>query len=347
MEPAGYIPVFEATRGKIVESVQFGAAAVVDTKGELVASLGDPELVTYLRSSAKPFQALPFMQEGGDEKFKLTGEETAILCASHSGTDRHVQVVQALQKKIGIPESALQCGTHPPSDADTKKRMIHNDEALSPNRHNCSGKHSGMLAYARMHGYDLENYIRVDHPVQQKILAVFSEMVGMSPAEIAIGIDGCSVPTFALPLKNAALAYARLADPSDLEPDRASACRRITLQMTSHPWVIAGPDKFDTCIMEVAGSRLVTKTGAEGFQALAVFPDAIQKGSPALGVALKISDGDLEGRARPVVMLEILKQLGVLSAGDLAALKDHAARPIYNFRHLLVGEYLPAFSLTK
>jgi L-asparaginase II len=345
MTNSAYVPLFEATRGRIVESTHFGAVAIVNVNGELVARLGEPTLCTYLRSSAKPFQALPFIEAHGEEHFHLSRQEVAILCASHAGTDEHVRVVSAIQKKIGITEQDLLCGTHTPFNGETSRRMIQNGEELTPNRHNCSGKHTGMIALAMMQGVPVEDYISIQHPIQQQILRVFSEMVDLKPDEVEIGIDGCSVPTFAVPLHHAALGYARLADPSKLNPDRAAAIRQIVRAMTGNPMMIAGPKLFDTLLMDIAGNKFLTKMGAEGFQALAILPDAIERGSQGMGIALKIAEGDLDGRARPLVMLELLRQIGAISAYELNALKDLGRRPIYNFRHLQVGEYRPAFTL--
>ncbi len=345
MSSSTYVPLFEATRGHIVESVQFGAIAVVNSDGLIQASEGDPEMVTFLRSSAKPFQALPFMEAHGDDYFHLTDTEVAIMCASHAGTDEHLQVLIGFQQKIGITEDQLMCGTHPPFDSDTWHTMIQSGRKLTANRHNCSGKHTGMLASARLQGFPLEEYPSIEHPIQQQILLAFSEMVGVAKEQVEVGIDGCSVPTFAVPLRNAAFGYARLADPSRLPANRKDACQRIVRAMTSNPMMIAGPKLFDTVLMDLAGDKFLTKTGAEGFQALSILPDAIEPGSPALGVALKIADGDQDGRARPVVMLELLRQLGAITNSELAALKDLSRRPIYNFRHLRVGEYRPSFSI--
>lgn len=345
MTNAAYVPVFEATRGKIVESTHFGAVAIVNVNGELVAHLGEPTLRTFLRSSAKPFQVLPFIEAHGEDFYHLTSQEVAILCASHAGTDEHVRVVSAIQKKIGINEQALLCGTHTPFNAETSRRMIQKGEELTPNRHNCSGKHTGMIALAKMQGEPLDDYISIRHPIQQQILRAFSDMVDLRPDEVEIGIDGCSVPTFAIPLTHAAFGYARLADPSKLNPSRAAAVRQIVQAMTGNPMMIAGPKLFDTLLMNIAGNKFLTKMGAEGFQALAIFPDAIEKGSSGMGIALKIAEGDLDSRARPLVMLELLRQIGAISAVELDTLKDLGRRPIYNFRHLQVGEYRPAFTL--
>jgi len=342
---SAYQPVFEATRGSIVESIQYGAFAVVDPSGNLLASCGDYSLVTYLRSSSKPFQALPFIEKGGVEHFGLDEREIAILCASHSGTDEHVAVVRGMQAKMSIPETALQCGCHTPGDSETAYQLRLRGELPLPVRHMCSGKHTGMLGMARMVGQPLESYLSMDHPVQQAILQALIEMAGVSPAEIVIGTDGCSAPNFALPLQAAALAMARLCQPDGLSSARASACRKLADAMRHKPGMIAGPGKFDTLLMQAA-PRVVAKGGAEGYQILGVLKDAIEPGSPALGIAMKISDGDAgDSRARQLVSVEILRQLGALSSAEATALAKYGPRRIYNFAHLEVGEYRAAFSI--
>lgn len=345
MTPPSVPPLFEATRGNIVESVHYGALTVVTTDGNLQASLGDPELVTFLRSSAKPFQALPFMEAQGDEYYHLNLRETAIMCASHAGTDLHVQTLQSFQQKVGLNENQLLCGIHSPFDADTWKAMVRADQAPTPNRHNCSGKHTGMLALAKMKGFALDDYIDPAHPVQQLILQTFAEMTDVRPEQVVVGIDGCSAPNFAVPLRSAALAFARLCDPKDLAPVRADACRRITRAMAGESLMIAGPGRFDTLVMTAAAGKLISKMGAEGYLGIGVLPGAIEPGSPALGITVKVSDGDAETRARPMAALQILRDLGILSGAELDQLADFDRRPIYNFRHLQVGEYRPAFTL--
>lgn len=347
MSTPAYQPVFEATRGPIVESIHYGAFAVVDSRGQLLASHGDAEMVTYLRSSSKPFQALPFIEKGGADHFGLDEREVAILCASHSGTDEHVAVVRGMQAKMSIPEGALQCGSHTPGDSETAYQLRSRGEQPLPVRHMCSGKHSGMLGMARMSNLPLETYLSMDHPVQQAILQSLGEMASISPAEIVIGTDGCSAPNFALPLKAAALAMARLCQPDGLAPARAAACCRLADAMRHEPGMIAGPGKFDTLLMQAA-PRVVAKGGAEGYQILGVMKDAIEPGSPALGIAMKISDGDAgDSRARQLVSVEILRQLGALSTAEAAALSKFGPRRIYNFARLDVGEYRAAFSIGK
>ncbi len=341
-----YEPVIIFTRGRIVESFHNGAIAVVDAEGRLVASYGDPHAVTYLRSSAKPFQTLPLVESGGAAHFGLTPRELAITCASHLGLDMHVEAVSGLQQKIGVTEGDLLCGTHPLSDAATAARLIRAGQEPTPLRHNCSGKHTGMLAQARFRGESILDYINPLHPVQQTILQTFAEMCDMEPQEVVLGTDGCSVPTFAVPLASAALAFARLADPSGLPPARAAALRTIFAAMTSNPEMVRGPGEFDTEIMRLCSGQVVSKSGAEAFVGLGIVPGARGVAGPALGVAAKVGDGS--SRADMLVGTEVLRQLGVLDPGQIARLKELGLGPVRvlkNFRGLEVGEARPCFEL--
>jgi L-asparaginase II len=219
-----------------------------------------------------------------------------------------------------------------------------------------------MLAFARLLGFppdpDSLPYIDPDHPVQHMILQTFAEMCDLEPDEVAIGIDGCSAPNFAVPLRNAALAFARLCDPSGLPESRSIACRKISTAMTTHPDMIGGPDNFDTLLMQELPGRVICKGGAEGYQAFGLLPGATGPGSPALGIAFKISDGDLKGhnrpvgdprgRVRPAVTLEILRQLGAISAAEMQALADFGpAWPVDNWRKVVVGWASPCFTLSR
>lgn len=341
-----YQPLVEVTRGPIVESIHCGAIAVVDARGRVLASAGDPEIVTYPRSTAKPVQVLPFVELGGPQHFNLSERELAILCASHSGTDDHYNVVSGIQAKIGVSESDLLCGVHDPMDKPTAIALRKRGEEPTPNRHNCSGKHTGMLAQAMLRGLSKEKYIDPRHPVQQLILKVFGEMTDMPVEQIGIGIDGCSAPVFALPLHNMALAFARLADPSGLAPERAAACRQITHAMMAHPDMVAGPGRFDTLAMGLLAGRMFAKGGAEGYQGIGLLPGALGAGSPALGICFKIADGDAGDRARNVVSIEILRQFGLLTQEQIGThLADLAARPNTNWRKFVVGEIRPSFAL--
>jgi L-asparaginase II len=342
-----HLPLYDLSRGEIVESVHYGSIAISANNGDLVGWYGNPDTVTYLRSSAKPFQALPFIEGDGQKEFGLTDQEIAIICASHSGTDQHVELVESIQSKTGVAEKELNCGVHPVFDKQTAEIMRARGEEPSPNRHNCSGKHTGMLAYSHMQGWSIEDYIDLEHPVQENILTTFSEMSGIARDQIEIGIDGCSVPNFAIPLKNAALAFARLCDPSSFPPSRLMACNTIVTAMTANPFMVAGPDRFDTRLMEVAKGRIITKGGAEGYQAVGLLPNALHSDSPALGIALKVSDGDLRGRARPAITLEILRQLNALSQKELDDLSEFGPSiPILNWQKKEVGITKPSFNLS-
>ena len=352
-----YQPVFELTRGNIVESTHFGAVAVVDSSGRLLAWYGDPKLVTFMRSSAKPLQALSFIENGGDQTFHLTSKEIAILRASHEGSDEHVEVIKGIQTKVGVSESDLLCGTHLLSHLPTIEAMKSRGESLSPNRNNCSGKHTGMLAYARMRGLPIADYINPEHPVQKSILETFSEMCGIESERVVVGTDGCSAPNFAIPLSNAALGFARLCDPRSLSQERASACRRITSAMMANPVMVSGVGRFDTRVMEVCSKRILAKSGAEGFMALGILAGALGAESPGIGIVFKVADGELSARdadgnfrnrVRPAMALEILKQLGYVSDLELAALGEFGpVKPVTNARKTVVGESHPVFSLKR
>jgi len=341
-------PIFELIRGTTCESIHWGAYAVVDVEGNLLASHGNTQAITYLRSSAKPFQALPLIEMGGHKKYALTEEEIALTCASHSGTDEHDRVVQNIHRKVGLVQNQLLCGSHPPIHKPTRDTLIKNDENPSPYRHNCSGKHSGMLALAQMLGATSKDYINPQHPAQQLILQVISEMCSVPVDQIAIGIDGCSAPNFAIPLYSTALGFARLCDPEKatipVSPQRISACQTITAAMTSNPEIVAGPDRFDTDLMRVAAGKVVSKGGAEGYQAMGIFLGTLSPTSPAIGIALKIADGDPKDRARPAVAMRILQELGVLSSKDLETLSIYGPElSIKNWRRLDVGSAYPVF----
>ncbi len=350
-----FLPVFELTRGRIVESIHYGAVAVVDSNKKLLYSYGDPQTVAFLRSSAKPFQALPFVERGGVGTFGLTPQELALICASHEGSDEHVRVAESIQSKVGIKESDLQCGVHMPGDRKAYKALIAHNEKPSANRNNCSGKHSGMLAHAKMRGLPLDTYLDINHLIQQDILTGFAEMCDYPREKVELGVDGCSAPNFAVPLYNAALGFAHVCDPHDLSEARAKACNEITSAMTSYPEMVSGHDEFDCRLMQVGKGKIICKRGAEGYQAIGLLPGALGAGSPGIGVTFKVSDGDIGfrtinidplNRVRPAVTLEILRQLGALNESQMKELSEFGPTlPIKNHRGLVTGESRPVFQL--
>jgi L-asparaginase II len=345
LQDQSFVPLAQATRGGLVESVHYGAIAIADAQGNLYASCGDPLLVSYLRSSSKPLQAIPLIELGGVERFNLTQQEIALTCASHDGTDMHVQVVKSLQQKTGLQESDLLCGTHPVSDKATAEAMLLRGEVPTPNRHNCSGKHCGFLAQAVMRNLPKEDYLNPSLPLQQTVIQTFAEMCRLQPEQVQIGVDGCSAPVFAVPLQNAACAVARLCDPAELPPARAKACRLIYASMNAYPEMVAGYGDFDTKLMQAGAGKIITKRGAEGYQIIGLLPGALGPGSPALGVAIKISDGDPKERARPLVSMEVLYQLGALNESQLLSLNEFHTHSLYNWRKIKVGELRPCFQL--
>ncbi len=347
------LPILELKRGNIVEATHFGSIAVVDANGKILYSYGDPYTVAFLRSSAKPFQALPFIERGGAEHFNFTQSEIALSCASHETAQIHLDAVAALQAKVGIHESDLQCGPHLPSDAAKLRWVIQHDEKPTPNFNNCSGKHTALLAHAKMRGLPLETYLSNDHPIQKDILAAFSEMCGIEKEKVELGVDGCSAPNFAVPLYNSALGIARLCDPRNLSAARAIACQKIVSAMTAHPEMISNYGEFDCELMKVGGGKILAKRGAEGFQVIGLMP-GVHSGN-GIGVAFKITDGDaahldndLESRTRvrPAATLEILRQLKVLNDSQLQALaKFGPTQVLKNYAGLPTGESYPVFEL--
>jgi L-asparaginase II len=338
-------PLIKVTRGDLLESVHYGALTICDAIGGLRGFVGDPELLSFLRSSAKPFQAIPLLESGAAQHFGLTPQEIALTCSSHSGTDEHVAIAASIQSKAGIGEEDLLCGVHAPYHCETARRLEAQGLQPTPNRNNCSGKHSGMLAFAKYSGYPLGDYVSKSHPIQLRILETLASMCDISPEEVSVAVDGCSVPTFAVPLRSAARAYARLMDPAGLPRERARACREIVQAMTRYPQMVGGPERFDTRLMEVTDGRLLSKGGAEGYQAIGIPPGALGPDAPAMGMTLKIADGDLGGRARSVVTLDVLNALGAISDEERDTLAQFDARPLINHRGVVVGEIRADFRM--
>jgi L-asparaginase II len=334
----------EAWRGPIVESRHRGHLIAVDGRGRTVASLGAPETVTYVRSSGKPFQALPLILSGAADRFGFTEQEIAIACGSHSGEAIHVETVQAMLGKAGLDQNALRCGVHAPYSVDVARKLALSGQPPSALQNNCSGKHAGMLALARHVGAPTESYDDFDNPVQQAIAKAVSDFSDVPLESMAIGIDGCAVPVFGIPVRAMALMYARLvAPPEKFDPATRKACERIVRAMIVFPEMIGGSkDRLDTELIRAGAGRLISKIGAEGVYTVGVLPSS--KWPHGLGLAVKIEDGD-DRRARPPAVIEALKQLGVLNDRDLTALSSYSPTPIRNWRGDRVGEARAVFQL--
>lgn len=328
----------EVTRGPLVENWHRGHVAVVDWQGKLLYSAGDPYHITYWRSSAKPFQALPVVESGAADRFGITPRDLALFCASHNGEEMHTETVKGIFAKLGKDPALLQCGVHMPYHAPTAKAMLRAGQEPTPLHCNCSGKHSGMLALCVHLGYDPGTYLEPDHPVQQLILDYIADLTGYPRGEIAIGIDGCGVPVHGLPVYNMAWAYARLARPAGLSPQRAEACRRVASAMIAHPEMVGGTDRFCTELMRAGGGQLVGKAGAAGVYCVGIMDEGI-------GIAVKCEDGS--GRGRDPAVVEILAQLGYLDSGQLEALAKFHRPQNLNHRKEKCGEVIPVVRLKK
>lgn len=335
----------EVKRNGIVESVHRGHLAVVDCDGNLIASLGNPEIVSFLRSAAKPFQAIPFLLSGATERFGFTEQEIALACASHNGEEIHTATAARMLEKGGFSEKDLRCGAHEPFSTEIARSLICRDENPSQLHNNCSGKHAAMLAFARQINAPTENYDSLENPIQQQILEIIERFSDVPRASIGIGIDGCSAPNFALPLANLARMLAKLIfPPEDFSTEVREACRRIITAMMSHPEMIGGeePERLDTLLMRALRGQIVSKIGAEGVYTAGVLPSPRWK--RGLGIVLKIEDGS-DRRARPVAVLDVLRQLEILNPQEHESLKPFARIELKNHREILVGEAAPNFAL--
>jgi L-asparaginase II len=309
----------ERLRGRTTESRHEVHVAVVDASGRLVARAGDPDLVTFWRSAAKPFQAAPLVEDGVVAAFRVTTEELALACASHSSEPRQVELVRGFLARIGCRETDLLCGPHTPLSDAVAQEYRARGVTLTAVHSNCSGKHTGMLALARHHGWPTADYVAAGHPVQQRCLTEVSRWTGIAAPEIATGIDGCGVVCFALPLSAMARAYAALG-----APDAGPAAQAIVAAMLQHPELIAGEGRPCTVLMRIYPGLVIAKLGAEGvYSALLV--------KEGLGITLKVADGHVTAAA--LALGAVLAELGL---GAPPA--ELAPRPIRNSRGLVVGE---------
>ncbi len=336
--------IVEVWRGPIIESRHRGHLAAVDGTGATVASLGSPDTVTFLRSSAKPFQALPSLVSGAADRFGFSEPEVAIACGSHNGEPIHVEAVTSMLRKIGLDQTALKCGAHEPYSQKVAREMIRTGEAPSVLQNNCSGKHAAMLALAKHIAAPVETYDDPANPVQKMILETVADFAGVPVKDIVIATDGCGAPVFAISVGAMALMYAKLvAPPPDFDAQTRQSCQRIVNAMIHFPEMIGGTTKrLDTELMRAGRGRFISKIGAEGVYTVGILPSADWPNG--LGLALKVEDGD-DHRARPPAVIDALRQLGVLEPEDLNALSEYSPTIIRNRRGDLVGEARAAFVL--
>jgi L-asparaginase II len=328
----GTVPLAVVERGGRVESVHRGAVAVVDAHGRLVASAGSAALCPFTRSTLKPLQALPFVAAGGPARFGLSPAQVALMCASHSGEARHQAAVADLLARAGCDVGELRCGTHAPYVYDALGEPPP-PPPYSPLGHNCSGKHAGMLAHCALRGWSRDDYLDPAHPLQIAIRETVAGAAGVAPDALAMGVDGCSAPNYAMPLAALARAFARLAarDAAD------ASMRALADAMTAHPEYVAGVRRGDLALMQAGRGAWIAKAGAEGMQALGL--------RDGLGVAIKVSDGS--GRAIVPIAIAVLEALGALDAAARNELAPRAVPVLHNARGVAVGRVRPVVVLDK
>jgi L-asparaginase II len=325
--------VVEVTRGDRIESAHRGAGAVVDADGGVVLAFGDVERAVYPRSAVKALQALPLIESGAADRLRLTDQEIALACASHSGSEDHVAIARSMLTKAGCDASALECGAHWPLGEKAARALARSGEAPNALHNNCSGKHAGFLCLACAMGVDPKNYVAPDHAVQREVAGAIEAVTGARLSEEMRGVDGCGIPTYAIPLSALAQGFARFGTGQALSPARRDAAGRIRSAVAAHPLTVAGAGRFDTEAMTILGARVFIKSGAEGVLCAAL-PEA------GLGLAVKADDG--AGRAAQVMIVALIKRFANLDGETLARLTPLASPRLFNWNGAEVGLLRPA-----
>jgi L-asparaginase II len=315
----------EVTRGGLVESRHRGAVAVVAADGRTLFALGDVERPVFPRSAIKPLQALPLVETGAADAFAFGARQLALAQASHGGEPGHVAAAASMLAAAGLDPSALECGAHPPSHPPAAAELAKAGQAPAAIHNNCSGKHAGFLAVARHCGVPTSGYVAADHPVQALVREALGGITGVAHRAEACGIDGCSIPTYAVPLAALARGFARFATGEGLGAERAAAARRLYAAATTEPWFLAGTGRFCSEAVAALGGSALVKTGAEGVYCGAV---------PALGLGIAVKCDDGAGRAAEAIVAAILSRL----LPDRAeALQPWTDRPLANWNGIRVG----------
>lgn len=340
--PAGstgerHVPLALVTRGNVIESIHCGSVAVVDRAGGVLYSAGDPAFLTMTRSALKPFQAMPFVAGGGIERFGYSTAQVALLCASHSGEARHVEAVADMLARAGNAAGDLRCGTHAPGHYEAWGE-IPAPPPYSPLAHNCSGKHSGMLAYCVQCGLPKDGYLDFDHPLQRSIRGAVAHFTSTPEHALVVGIDGCSAPNYAVPLAKLAQAFAQLASTGVDDAEFGKAPRVLADAMTKHPEMVSGERRTDLELARAGRGDWVAKIGAEGVQAIGLR-------TAGVGIAIKVADGN-KRVLRPVIAA-VLDQLGLIDADRRTALAEWFEPLIHNYRGIATGSLRAAVVLDK
>jgi L-asparaginase II len=318
----------ESWRGEIVENRHRGAIAVCDPHGRLLHSWGDVEALVYPRSSVKLIQALPLVESGAADHFKLNPVELALACSSHGAEPLHTETVKRWLERVDLDEDALECGAHAPNHEPTAQALL--QQHCTPGRvhNNCSGKHTAMLTTSRFLGETTQGYIEREHPAQQRWFDSLGEMAGIDLRSLPWNRDGCGIPVIAMPLIALATAFARVAVPDELTPARGEAVERLANAIAENPLMIAGSGRLCSQVVAHSGRRTLVKTGADG-----VYTAALQE--QGLGIALKMDDGN--GQAAEVAILSVLSHLQGLHVSELEALEERCQPSIVNTRGVVTG----------
>ncbi|MDN5927200.1 MAG: asparaginase [Hyphomicrobiales bacterium] len=328
----------EVTRGGRVESRHRGAIAILDADGAVHTALGDIGRAIFPRSAVKSIQALPLVESGAADTFGFSEKELALACASHSGEPAHVALAASMLERAGLDGTALECGAHWPSRQEVTIELARSGATPTALHNNCSGKHSGFLSVCSHCGVDHHGYVRMDHRLQDMVRDALEGVTGAPHGLDNSGTDGCSIPTYAIPLKSLALGFARMATGTRLGPKRAAAAKRLFSACMAEPFYVAGSGRACTKIMEAGKGRVFVKTGAEGVYCAAV-PEL------GLGIALKCDDG--AGRASETVVCAVLAHLLRDDAGLSGKLANLAQTTLRNWNGIEVGGVHPAFTLTS
>jgi len=330
------VRLVEVTRANIVESVHYGDVVVVNYDGKILYELGDPNRLTFMRSSAKPIYAVAIFENNIIEKYGLDLKEAALLFSSHSGEKEHIEILNNIMEKTGIELEALQCGVHEPINKEAARELL--SAGKEPNRlHcNCSGKHMGYIAAAKSKGIPVENYYKPEHEFQKDILKVLADFSGIEESNIIKGIDGCGMTVHAIPLKNIATAYANLCNEKFMDGKYSKSQNYVLSAMTMYPEMIAGNGRLDTELMKNYGDRVIGKFGNEGVYCLGIVGRSI-------GMAVKIDDGN--SRAVGPVILEALLQMGVLKKEEVEKLREFWNPELLNNKSERIGEIKAVFKM--
>lgn len=330
--------VAKVFRGELVDLTHIGHVAVVDHTGKLLYHYGNPERVTFARSSAKPMQTIPVLESGAADAYGITDKEIALMCASHSGESFHVEAVRSILDKAGLGDQYLQCGTHYPFAEYAAQELRRKDQLPETVHCNCSGKHSGMLITAKYLKEDLDTYYMSEHPVQKRIMKTIAEVCDYEEGKIVTAVDGCGVPVHAMPLDRFAHGFARLSKPELFGEKRGQVVRRITEAMTDYPEMVAGTDRFCTDLMKVCGDRLFAKLGAAAYFAVGLKDKGI-------GMTFKVEDGDKN--IVYAMVMEVLGQLDIITPEELVKLGKYHTWQDKNHKGEVVGHTEVRFDLIK